>query len=90
MRVWRIPPKIQVEWLTAAILLHVKSGIAIIQASRTQQLNCWAYGIKLLIQITEEYLQGLPGLAELPDEIKLNVVVEESRLRVFDAGKRDI
>lgn len=35
----------------------------------------WTYGFELIIQITKE-LNGIPKIQELPDDIKLIVVVE--------------
>lgn len=40
-KVGKIPPEIKEVWLAAAILSQIKKDVGIIQATHTQQLNCW-------------------------------------------------
>lgn len=54
------------EWLAAVVLSNTKEEINIVQATKTQQLNWWDYGVELCIITTEEYLKKLTEEKELP------------------------
>lgn len=51
----KILTEIAPEWLTAAVLINA-SDMVEIQATKTQQLNWWSFGLELFLLISEEEL----------------------------------
>lgn len=62
--------------MAANVLSDVKKEISIVQTTRREQLNCWSYALRQFLAITEEDLKNTPKTIELPEEKKLNVIVE--------------
>lgn len=56
--------------------MGMKEEARVVQATRNQQLNLWVYSHELIIQAFLLDLIEHPELNELPDDVRLTVIVK--------------
>uniref|UniRef100_A0A0L8HJ83 Uncharacterized protein n=1 Tax=Octopus bimaculoides TaxID=37653 RepID=A0A0L8HJ83_OCTBM len=88
IRVGRIPPKIELEWVMAAVFPE-REDVRIIMISRTQKINCWGYGLNVLFIASQKVYSDIPETLELPNEDKMDIMLEGRPPKCYECGKRD-
>lgn len=82
--------QIKEVWLVAVVLTEISENVQIIRVTRTQQVNLWRYGLKMLLQITEKDLKELPEIIELPDKMRLTIRVEGKPPTSYGCGQKGL
>lgn len=52
VRIGGVPPEINPEWPVAAVLADSKDSYSLVRMSRTETLECWSFGVEMILQMS--------------------------------------
>lgn len=78
LRIGKIPQEIEEEWLVTVILSEVKEDMKVILGNKDTTVGWWGYGLELFLHITERDFKKLPEVIELPENVRLNIVIKRA------------
>lgn len=87
VKIGRIQPRVNVEWLVAAVFKRMKQEIRVLQAIRIKQINWCGYGLEMIVQSTQSDLNEIAEAINLPEEAKSVVLVERTPPKCYSCGK---